>query len=114
MIKIKLTQEQLRALVCAFVGWDANWDQRLPGKGYDFEHAKLLLEFQYDFTFYFAKYRNRNSKITTVKFSSLQAIAFMQMWVDQALTPFPEEQAVIGMIIGILDKASKQPKNIEE
>ena len=98
MKPIKLTWQQLIYL------HDAHLNKELPGTG---PYYDLLREHCADFCQYFDRLISRGGKTYRVRFSSLQARAFMQLWVDQ---PLPENNSAyeILKLIAEFDQAKRK------
>jgi len=102
MIRINLTFKQLMLLN------DAHIRKVVPGTD---QHADLLREHCADFCMFFWRLIIRGSKKYRVRFTSLQARAFMQLWVNQEL-PLDPTGYLILELIGEFDQVNKSVKQI--
>lgn len=74
-------------------------------------YYELLQEHCADFCLLFDRLMEKGSLSCKVKFTSLQALAFMQLWIDQPL-PANNGAYVILDMLGQFDKANKQVRAI--
>jgi len=100
MVRIKLSRLQLILL------HDAHLWKEIRGCG---PYSDLLREHCADFCQFFQRLIVKGSEKYTVKFTSLQARAFMQLWIDAEL-PEINGAYTIFEIIAEFDRHSKQPK----
>lgn len=103
MKPIKLSFKQLILLHDAFI------NKHVPYAG---PHYDLLREHVADLAAKLDKMIDRGSANYRLKFTSLQALAFMQLWVNEPL-PQTGAEYLIQDIISILDKSSKRPKRLQ-
>jgi len=113
MITIKLTFKEVELLLMAFIDWQYINPYHYEYYKFDDQRAELLNELQYEFCIFLEKYRVKDKKSYNIKFSSLQALAFIQMWQDREL-PVRPETVVILELMAIFDKASKEPKKYQD
>ena len=74
-------------------------------------HYDLLREHVADFAAMYDRMIDRGSATYRLKFTSLQAKAFMLIWVGAPL-PGHRGAYIIQEMIAVIDKSSKQPKRI--
>lgn len=77
-VKVKLMFKDIVILHKAHAAKDQ------PGTG---PYYDLLREHAADFALFFGKLMDKGNNTYTVKFTSLQALAFTQLWLDQPLPP---------------------------
>lgn len=83
---------------------DSFLDKQISGTG---PYYDLLREHRADFCAFFERYAMKGTFSCKVKFNSLQAKAFMLLWVDEPLPPHAGAY-VIQELIAAFDKAAKE------
>lgn len=97
MIPITLTYEDVVNL------YDAHAGKQIPFIG---PHYDLLREHAADFVIVFAKMIRRQGIRYRLRFTSLQARSFMQLWLNEPLPP--HAALLINQVLAHLDKQNKQ------
>lgn len=108
MKKVRISLSDLAALQDAFI-WKLQQFKH-PQPGYT-AYNYLLQEHCADFCRFLEQIGYRGSKYYNINFSSLQALAFNQLWINQPV-PIPSSTIIL-QLIAAFDQASKKPKTIE-
>jgi hypothetical protein len=98
MISKKLTLSQVVWL------YELHANKEINGTG---DYIDLLREHRADFCLLFERLILRNGKSYRLKFTSLQALAFSKLWIDQEV-PLNAAGYLVLEILGDLDHAHKQ------
>lgn len=72
------------------------------------DHADLLVEHRHETLNYFAQKLQHDKGSYTIKFTSLQALSFFQMWINH---PVPSDDLGAVVISYILDQINRQHEN---
>lgn len=102
MKPLRLTYQEITDL------YDAHAGKRIPFVG---PHYDLLREHAADFVIFFAKMVRRGSDHYRLRFTGLQALAFMQLWLDQPLPPYAAQ--LINQVLAWIDRQNKQAKTLQ-